>query len=94
MIASKPTILFVTDLYFEARGRAYNTKDIFLTSQLREDFKNIVRLPKAEAYVTKLKNGADSIGMRVVRPDELDQLVFNNRLVQPKINIRNNKVYA
>ncbi len=170
MLPRKPTILFVTDLYCEARGRAYNTEDIFLTSQLREDFNLIIchpkdtepfetivdaivfrntgpvmyyqqeyeafrkrlltnnivvynsltgkadmlgkqylvdlsrsgfpviptidakedigLLPEAEAYVVKLKNGADSIGMRVVKPDELGQLEFHNILVQPRIDIR------
>lgn len=171
MLAPKPTLLFVTDLYCEARGRAYNTEDIFLTSQLRQDFDLIIchpedtvpfekmvdaivcrntgpvmhyqqtydafrarllangavvynsltgkadmlgkqylvelsqseenfpviptvdakadlsRLPQADAYITKLKNGADSIGMRTISPEELANAVFENILVQPKIDI-------
>ncbi len=172
MLSRKPTILFVTDLYCEARGRAYNAEDIFLTSQLREDFnliichpkdtepfetvvdaivfrntgpvmyyqkeyeafrnrllannsvvynsltgkadmlgkqylvdlsrseqnfpviptidakENIGLLPDVESYVVKLKNGADSIGMRMVEPDKLEHIDFDNILVQPKIDIR------
>ena len=30
-------ILFVTDLYYEAKGRLYYEEDLFLTSELRKD---------------------------------------------------------
>ncbi|WP_347942180.1 hypothetical protein AAEY33_11090 [Peribacillus simplex] len=33
------TLLFITDLYYEAKGRNYYEEDLFLTSKLREDFK-------------------------------------------------------
>ncbi|MFE3517874.1 hypothetical protein [Streptomyces sp. NPDC059166] len=36
--ARRPSVLFVTDLAYEARGRRYCDEDIFLTSRLREDF--------------------------------------------------------
>ncbi|MFB8028878.1 MULTISPECIES: hypothetical protein [unclassified Streptomyces] len=36
--ASRPSVLFVTDLAYEARGRRYCDEDIFLTSRLRESF--------------------------------------------------------
>ncbi len=170
MLSSKPTILFVTDLYCKAAGRVYSAEDIFLTSQLREDFNLIIchpkdtepfetlvdgiicrntgpvmyyqneyeafrkrllannsvvynsltgradmlgkqylvdlsrsgfpviptidaeedigLLPDAESYVVKLKNGADSIGMRLVQPNELEHIEFDNILIQPQINIR------
>lgn len=29
------TLLFVTDLYYEAKGRDYYEEDLFLTSKLR-----------------------------------------------------------
>ncbi|WP_025689202.1 hypothetical protein [Paenibacillus zanthoxyli] len=32
------TILFVTDLYYPAKGRNYYEEDLFLTSRLRESF--------------------------------------------------------
>ncbi|AQS66045.1 hypothetical protein [Streptomyces pactum] len=35
---TRPRVLYVTDLAYEARGRRYCDEDIFLTSRLREDF--------------------------------------------------------
>ncbi|MFJ1546314.1 hypothetical protein [Streptomyces sp. NPDC088246] len=34
----RPSVLFVTDLAYEARGRRYCDEDIYLTSRLREEF--------------------------------------------------------
>ncbi|MEK9156549.1 MAG: hypothetical protein AAB448_00185, partial [Patescibacteria group bacterium] len=34
----KPVILFVTDLYYPAKGRNYYEEDLFLTSELRKYF--------------------------------------------------------
>ena len=45
MALAKPTVLFVTDLYYEAKGRPYYAEDIFLSSQLREDFNIIICHP-------------------------------------------------
>lgn len=39
-------ILFVTDLYYNAKGRNYYEEDLFLTSALREDFKLVICNPK------------------------------------------------
>lgn len=39
-------ILFVTDLYYEAKGRLYYEEDLFLTSELRKDFNLVVCHPK------------------------------------------------
>ncbi|MEH6855616.1 hypothetical protein V7037_13410 [Priestia megaterium] len=36
------TLLFVTDLYYEAKGRNYYEEDLFLTSKLREDFQLVI----------------------------------------------------
>lgn len=36
--APRPSVLFVTDLAYEAQGRRYCDEDIFLTSRLRETF--------------------------------------------------------
>jgi len=40
------TILFITDLYYKAQGRAYYEEDLFLTSKLRENFKLIICHPE------------------------------------------------
>ncbi|MEU0568773.1 hypothetical protein ABZ297_25805 [Nonomuraea sp. NPDC005983] len=38
MASTRPRVLFVTDLAYQARGRRYCDEDIFLSSRLREDF--------------------------------------------------------
>ncbi|MCR3721511.1 hypothetical protein LY15_003505 [Prauserella flava] len=38
MSSGRPSVLFVTDLSYEARGRRYCDEDIYLSSQLREAF--------------------------------------------------------
>ncbi|MEV5612270.1 hypothetical protein [Streptomyces sp. NPDC052225] len=44
-------------------------------------------LPRAESYVAKPKLGADSIGLRFVRPDDLAELPYGDGLlVQPRID--------
>ncbi|AHV96018.1 hypothetical protein [Paenibacillus sabinae] len=40
------TLLFVTDLYYEAKGRTYYAEDLFLTSRLRESFALTICHPK------------------------------------------------
>lgn len=40
------TILFITDLYYKAKGRLYYEEDLFLTSKLREDFKLVICHPE------------------------------------------------
>jgi hypothetical protein len=37
-VPGRPSVLFVTDLAYEARGRRYCDEDIFLSSRLRNDF--------------------------------------------------------
>jgi hypothetical protein len=52
-------------------------------------FADIGRLPAAEAYVAKPKLGADSIGLRVVRPADLPGLPYDEGLlVQPRIDFQ------
>ncbi|AXI81400.1 ATP-grasp domain-containing protein [Peterkaempfera bronchialis] len=46
------------------------------------------RLPQSPAYVVKPELGADSIGLRVVGPDELGGLALDGCLVQPRIDFR------
>lgn len=44
------TILFVTDLYYRAKGRRYYEEDLFLTSRLREDFNLVICHPEDVEY--------------------------------------------
>lgn len=45
------TILFVTDLYYEAKGRNYYEEDLYLTGQLRSDFHVLICHPEdVEAF--------------------------------------------
>lgn len=170
MSTTRPAILFVTDLGYQARGRRYCDEDIFLTSRLRHDFdlalchpleaaalmdgfdavvvrnsgpvlhyrdqyaafraqaasrgarvynplsggadmagkqylvdltaagypviptidrlEDLGRLPAAELYAAKPKEGADSIGLAFVRREQLDGLAHQGLLIQPRIEFR------
>ncbi|ROQ59840.1 hypothetical protein EDD93_7245 [Streptomyces sp. 840.1] len=46
---SRPSVLFVTDLAYEARGRRYCDEDIFLSSRLRADFDTALCHPRDAA---------------------------------------------
>ncbi|WP_409468032.1 hypothetical protein [Streptomyces sp. HC307] len=46
---SRPSVLFVTDLAYQARGRRYCDEDIFLSSRLRNDFDIALCHPKDAA---------------------------------------------
>ena len=39
-------ILFITDFYYEAKGRLYYEEHLFLTGQLRKDFDLVICNPK------------------------------------------------
>ncbi|MGW0606968.1 hypothetical protein [Streptomyces sp. NPDC002644] len=43
-------------------------------------------LPAADAYVVKPRLGADSVGLRVLAPDELDGVEYGDVLVQPRVD--------
>ena len=45
MTPQKPTLLFVSDLYYQAQQRTYYEEDIFLTSQLRDEFELVICHP-------------------------------------------------
>ncbi|KDQ70758.1 hypothetical protein ACFYPK_29415 [Streptomyces halstedii] len=49
---SRPSVLFVTDLAYEARGRRYGDEDVFLTSRLREAFDLVLCHPKDAAALS------------------------------------------
>ncbi|TXS80687.1 hypothetical protein [Streptomyces sp. sk2.1] len=57
----RPSVLFVTDLAYEARGRRYCDEDIHLTSRLREDFDVALCHPRDAAA---LLDGFDVTVMR------------------------------
>jgi len=49
---------------------------------------DIDRLPQASQYVTKPKFGADSVGLRFVHREHLEDLAYDNLLVQPRVDFR------
>ncbi|WLQ37429.1 hypothetical protein P8A18_30080 [Streptomyces castrisilvae] len=57
----RPSVLFVTDLAYEARGRRYCDEDIHLTSRLREDFDIALCHPRDAAA---LLDGFDAVVVR------------------------------
>ncbi|MER7722908.1 hypothetical protein [Streptomyces sp. NPDC096323] len=59
--APRPSVLFVTDLAYEARGRRYCDEDIHLTSRLREDFDIALCHPRDAAA---LLDGFDAVVVR------------------------------
>jgi hypothetical protein len=59
--APRPSVLFVTDLAYEARGRRYCDEDVFLTSRLREAFDVALCHPRDAAA---LLDGFDAVVVR------------------------------
>ncbi|MFE4212904.1 hypothetical protein [Streptomyces sp. NPDC056844] len=59
--APRPSVLFVTDLAYEAQGRRYCDEDIFLTSRLRETFDVALCHPRDAAA---LLDGFDAVVVR------------------------------
>ncbi|WNI21184.1 hypothetical protein [Streptomyces sp. ITFR-16] len=57
----RPSVLFVTDLAYEARGRRYCDEDIRLTARLREDFDLALCHPRDAAA---LLDGFDAVVVR------------------------------
>ncbi|MEU9203767.1 hypothetical protein [Streptomyces sp. NPDC048332] len=57
----RPSVLFVTDLAYEARGRRYCDEDIHLTARLREDFDVALCHPRDAAA---LLEGFDAVVVR------------------------------
>ena len=82
-------ILFVTDLYYEAKGRLYYEEDLFLTSKLREDFELAICHPKD---VETFEKDVDLIVFRNAGPvanfkDKYQQ--FRKRIVSNKLKTYN-----
>ena len=61
----KRSILYLTDLYFEAKGRKYYEEDLFLTSRLRSDFEILICHP-CDSY--KFENAVDLVIFRNAGP--------------------------
>ena len=81
-------ILFVTDLYYEAKGRLYYDEDLFLTSKLRENFKLVICNPKD---MNDFINDYDLIIFRNAGPVSNFQNEY--RLFKEKIKLHNLKTY-
>jgi len=62
------------------------TRDGFPVIQTVDDMANIDQLPQADQYLLKLKNGADSIGMKVVPRNELDDHDLSGYVIQPYLD--------
>ncbi len=167
-MSHKSSLLYLTDLYYPAKGRNYYEEDLYITSKLKEHFNILIGnpqqalafldkadfivfrntgpvafyqayfnefvemvkqkeiptfnsfdgkadmkgkqylldlfeqgfpviptidnlnqlhlLPESEKYITKLKNGADSIGMETLNKEELNSAKIEDKLIQPFID--------
>lgn len=61
----KPSLLFLTDLNYEAAGRAYYTEDIFITGQLKDQFDLIIGDPRSSE---PFESNVDGIVIRNTGP--------------------------
>jgi hypothetical protein len=71
---SKPTVLYLTDLYFEANGRNYYDEDLYVTSVLRKDFAVLICHPGDSQ---KFENLVDLVVFRNTGPVLHYQEIFN-----------------
>lgn len=53
-----------------------------------ENFEEVALLGEPEKYIVKLKNGADSVGMEMLSPQELNEAKPEGKLIQPFIDFR------
>lgn len=58
---TKPSILYLTDFYYPAKGRKYHEEDLFIISELRNDFEIIICHPKDS------KNHEEHVDLVVIR---------------------------
>ncbi len=73
-MSSKSTLLYLTDLYYPAKGRNYYEEDLYITSQLKEHFNILIGNPQqALAFLDK----ADFIVFRNTGPVAYYQDYFN-----------------
>lgn len=83
------TLLFVTDLYYVAKGRNYYEEDLYLTSKLREDFNLVICHPED---IEGFEDYVDLIVFRNAGPvanfkDKYE--AFRNRIVSKRLNTYN-----
>ncbi len=86
-----------TPVYNPLTGRADMAGKQYLVDLTRADHpviptadgtQGLARLPEAAAYVVKPRQGADSIGLRVLTPAELASTPLDGLLVQPLVDFR------
>ncbi|WP_245830868.1 ATP-grasp domain-containing protein [Marivirga sericea] len=74
MMADNPTLLYLTDLYYPAKGRDYYEEDLYITSQFKEHFNILIGNPQqALAFLDK----AEIIVFRNTGPVAYYQDYFN-----------------
>ncbi|WKK78089.1 hypothetical protein QYS49_14190 [Marivirga salinae] len=77
------TLLYLTDLYYPAKGRNYYEEDLYITSQLKEHFNILIGNPQqALGFLDK----ADSIVFRNTGPVAYYQEYFNEFVNKVKQN--------
>jgi hypothetical protein len=74
MNSEKYSVLYLTDLYFEAKGRLYYEEDLYLTSRLRENFEILLCHP---CDSEKFEESVDLIVFRNAGPVMHYQTYFN-----------------
>ncbi len=83
------TVLFVTDLYYPAKGRNYYEEDLFLTSKLRETFNLVICHPEdIEAF----EDQTDLIVFRNAGPVanfKVKYAEFRQRVISKNLNTYN-----
>ncbi|WP_337994011.1 hypothetical protein [Paenibacillus sp. KACC 21273] len=83
------TILFVTDLYYPAKGRNYYEEDLFLTSKLRETFHLVICHPED---IAAFEDHADLIVFRNAGPVanfKVKYEAFRKRVIAKHLNTYN-----
>jgi len=84
MHSDKPSLLYLTDLYFKAKGRNYYEEDLYLTSRLREYFDVLLCHP---CDSEKFEEVADVVIFRNTGPVMHYQDYFNSFIY--RINTKN-----
>jgi hypothetical protein len=49
---------------------------------------NFSKLPKVKEYLIKPKNGFSSIGIKVIKKNDIKKIKLNNQIIQPKFNFQ------
>ena len=84
MPVTKPTLLYLIDLSFEAKGRRYYEEDVYLTRRLRDDF-NLVLCHPCDSQ--PFEQSVDLIVFRNTGPGlqyQADFVAFVERAPRPR----------